>query len=160
LPRETFKPGASSQGRGGSAGSTPGFPAAPCAAGRHRGAEASQAEAHKVHKWIQGSTEGPIPAPRLGDRLPVDQTMDGRTLKFLNVIDEYSQVCLAIRVGRRRTAVDLSSLPMPCRSGAQATVKQGHISRQVHPGRIHLWNHSTKDLGINSCRRSRPEATY
>jgi hypothetical protein len=37
--------------------------------------------------------------------------MDGRTLKFLNVIDEYSQVCLAIRVGRRRTAVDLSSLP-------------------------------------------------
>ena len=89
-----------------------------------------------------------------------DQTMDGRTLKFLKVIDEYSQVCLAIRVGRRRTAVDLSSLPMPCRSGAQATVKQGHISRQVHPGRIHLWNHSTKDLGMNSCRRSRPEATY
>jgi putative transposase len=30
-----------------------------------------------------------------------DQTMDGRTLKFLNVIDEYSRVCLAIRVGRR-----------------------------------------------------------
>ena len=30
-----------------------------------------------------------------------DQTMDGRTLKFLNVIDEYSRLCLAIRVGRR-----------------------------------------------------------
>ena len=27
--------------------------------------------------------------------------MDGRTLKFLNVIDEYSRLCLAIRVGRR-----------------------------------------------------------
>ncbi len=27
-----------------------------------------------------------------------DQTMDGRTLKFLNVIDEYSRLCLAIRV--------------------------------------------------------------
>ncbi len=29
-----------------------------------------------------------------------DQTVDGRTLKFLNVIDEYSRLCLAIRVGR------------------------------------------------------------
>jgi transposase InsO family protein len=36
-----------------------------------------------------------------------DQTMDGRTLKFLNVIDEHSRVCLAIRVGRRCTAVDV-----------------------------------------------------
>jgi len=33
--------------------------------------------------------------------------MDGRTLKFLNVIDEYSRVCLAIRVGRRCKAVDV-----------------------------------------------------
>jgi transposase InsO family protein len=31
----------------------------------------------------------------------LDQTMDGRTLKFMNVLDEYSRVCLAIRVGRR-----------------------------------------------------------
>jgi transposase InsO family protein len=36
-----------------------------------------------------------------------DQTMDGRMLKFLNVIDEYSRVCLAIRVGRRCRAVDV-----------------------------------------------------
>jgi hypothetical protein len=28
-------------------------------------------------------------------------TMNGRTLKFLNVVGEYSRVCLAIRVGRR-----------------------------------------------------------
>ena len=27
--------------------------------------------------------------------------MDGRTLKFLIVIDEYSRLCLAIPVGRR-----------------------------------------------------------
>ena len=26
-----------------------------------------------------------------------DQTMDGRALKYLNVIDEYSRLCLAIR---------------------------------------------------------------
>ena len=33
--------------------------------------------------------------------------MDGRTLKFLNVLDEYSRVCLAIRVGRRCKAVEV-----------------------------------------------------
>jgi len=36
-----------------------------------------------------------------------DQTMDGRRLKFLNVIDEFSRTCLAIRVGRRCKAVDV-----------------------------------------------------
>jgi transposase InsO family protein len=33
--------------------------------------------------------------------------MDGRRLKSLNIIDEYSRVCLAIRVGRRCKAVDV-----------------------------------------------------
>lgn len=33
--------------------------------------------------------------------------MDGRTLKFLNVIDEYSRLCLAIRVGRRCTVAEV-----------------------------------------------------
>jgi putative transposase len=36
-----------------------------------------------------------------------NQTMDGRRLKFLNIVDEYSRVCLAIRVGRRCKAVDV-----------------------------------------------------
>ena len=36
-----------------------------------------------------------------------DQTMDGRTLKFLNVIDGFSRVCLAIRVGRRCRAFEV-----------------------------------------------------
>ena len=31
--------------------------------------------------------------------------MDGRTLKFLNVIDEYSRLCLAIRVCCRAAEV-------------------------------------------------------
>lgn len=35
-----------------------------------------------------------------------DQTMNRRTLKFLNVIDEFSRVCLAIRMGRRCKAVN------------------------------------------------------
>ena len=36
-----------------------------------------------------------------------DQTMDGRMLKFLNVIEEYSRVCLAISVGRRCRAFEV-----------------------------------------------------
>ncbi len=36
-----------------------------------------------------------------------DQTIDGRTLKFFNVIDEYSRLCLASRVGRRCRAPDV-----------------------------------------------------
>ena len=33
--------------------------------------------------------------------------MDGHTLKFLKMVDEFSQGCLAIRVGRRYRAVDV-----------------------------------------------------
>ena len=36
-----------------------------------------------------------------------DQTMDGRRLKFLNIVDEFSRICLAIRVGRRCKAMDV-----------------------------------------------------
>ncbi len=36
-----------------------------------------------------------------------DATADGRRLKFLNVIDEHSRLCLAIRVGRRYEARDV-----------------------------------------------------
>jgi putative transposase len=36
-----------------------------------------------------------------------DATADGRRLKFLNVIEEHSRLCLAIRVGRRCKAKDV-----------------------------------------------------
>lgn len=36
-----------------------------------------------------------------------DQTIDGRRLRFLNILDEYSCFCLAIHVGRRCKAVDV-----------------------------------------------------
>jgi len=50
-----------------------------------------------------------------------DRTADGRRLKFLNVIDEHSRLCLAIRVGRRCKSKDIvavleqltSPLPSP-----------------------------------------------
>jgi putative transposase len=39
--------------------------------------------------------------------LQFDAPADGRRLKFLNVIDEHSRLCLAIRVGRRCKAKDV-----------------------------------------------------
>jgi len=36
-----------------------------------------------------------------------DANSDGRGLKFLNVIAEYSRLCLAIRVGRRCKSKDV-----------------------------------------------------
>jgi len=37
----------------------------------------------------------------------LDPTANGRRLKFLNVIDEHTRFCLAIRVGRRCKAKDV-----------------------------------------------------
>jgi hypothetical protein len=53
-----------------------------------------------------------------------------------------------------------SSLPMLYRSGAQAVDQVQNTSLQAHLGRIHSWSHSTAGLGMNSCRRSRPDAMY
>lgn len=39
--------------------------------------------------------------------VPFDATADGRRLKFLNVIDEDSHLCQAIRLGRRCKARDV-----------------------------------------------------
>ncbi len=57
-----------------------------------------------------------------------DATAEGRRLKFLNVIDEHSRLCLAIRVGRRCKAKDvvavleeLTSLyPAPARADSKS----------------------------------------
>jgi transposase InsO family protein len=54
-----------------------------------------------------------------------DQTMNGHSLKFLNLIDEYTSICLAIRVGRRCRASEvidtieelLKLYPIPTRLG-------------------------------------------
>ena len=76
-----------------------------------------------------------------------DATADGMRLKFLNVIDEHSRLCLAIRVGRRCKAKDvvtvledvtsinllrrssavkkvLDSSPTPCGAGVRAAAPQ------------------------------------
>ena len=33
-------------------------------------------------------------------------TVDGRTIRFLNIVDEYTRVCLSIKVGRSITSED------------------------------------------------------
>jgi hypothetical protein len=99
--------------------------------------------------------------------------MDGRRLKLLNIVDEYSRICQAIHVGRRCKAVDVidsieellnqysgpthlrmdigpSSLPMLYRSGARAVDQVRNTYLQAHLGRIHSWSHSTAGLGMNS----------
>jgi putative transposase len=125
-------------------------------------------------KWTRGKPkDGSRNLPRAGYQHQVwaidfqfDQTLDGRVLKFLNKIDEFSRVCLTIRVVPRCQAVDvmdtiealpklyappthlrldnaLSSLPMHCKSSAQTPVWVRNTSRQAHPARTHLWSRST-----------------
>lgn len=66
--------------------------------------------------WLAGASGQGFPRELLRAEYPhyvwaidfqIDPTMDGRTLKFLNVIDEYSRLCLAIRVGRRCRAAEV-----------------------------------------------------
>jgi hypothetical protein len=107
----------------------------------------------------------------LNDLLPVNQTIDGWTVKFLNVVDEYRQLALVIRVGKRCRVSEVigeieellqlypphthlrrdnapSSSPTPLRSGVQRAVATCRTSRQVHPGRIYSGSHSTANSKI------------
>jgi hypothetical protein len=115
--------------------------------------------------------------------LQFDKAMDGRRLKFLNSVEEFSRLCLAIRVSRRckdldvidtteellnqypappicAWTMDLNSLSIYCRNGAQAADAARRTSRQTHPEKIQLSNNSTASLEIISCKRSRPEAIH
>jgi len=46
----------------------------------------------------------------VGHRCQFESTSDGRRLNVLNVIDEHSRLCLAIRVGRRCKAKDVEAV--------------------------------------------------
>jgi transposase InsO family protein len=117
--------------------------------------------------------------------------MDGRRLKLLNIVDEYSRMCLAIRVGRRCKAVDvidsieelLNQYPAPTHlrmdNGPEFIAHalqewctgSGSGAEYIPPGspwenpfvesyELRSTSSTTAGLGMNSCRRSRPEATY
>jgi putative transposase len=102
-----------------------------------------------------------------------DRTMDVRMLKFLNVLDEYSRVCQAIRVGRRCKAVDvidtieelLKLYPAPTHlrmdNGPEFIANalqewcagSGCSTAYIPPGspwENYSWSRSTTDLGTNS----------
>jgi len=85
-----------------------------------------------------------------------DATADGRRLKFLNVIDEHSRLCLANRVGRRCKATvvvavleEFTSLypaptfirsdngaGVPCSGSAGLVRGQQHHEHGLHRARI------------------------
>ncbi|CAK6689395.1 hypothetical protein IFHNHDMJ_00599 [Synechococcus sp. CBW1107] len=103
-----------------------------------------------------------------------DATADGRRLKSLNVIDEHSRLCLAIRVGRRCKAKDVmavleeltastrhprssdrttgrSSLPRPCGTGARPAPPPARpTSRRDPHGRTASPNRSMAASGMSS----------
>jgi hypothetical protein len=66
-----------------------------------------------------------------------DATADGRRLKFLNVIDEHSRLCLAIRVGRRCKAKERNKVRSNARArvehvfGAITTCMRGKLTRRI-----------------------------
>ena len=69
-----------------------------------------------------------------------DATADGRRLKLLNVIDEHSRLCLAIRVGRRCKAKDVVESP----------AQSGRLRTLIHPGpitRVHVTGTGVHPLG-------------
>ena len=57
-------------------------------------------------------------------------TADGRRLKFLNVIDEHSRLCLAIRVGRRWRNSPASTVYSAPRSSAARTAIKSMLCRR------------------------------
>ena len=94
-----------------------------------------------------------------------DATADGRRLKFLNVIDEHSRLCLAIRIGRRCKAKEVVAVleeltsvypaPMFIRSDngpefiAQALRDWCEASDTTHQHRLHRAGIS---MGERLCR--------
>jgi len=81
-----------------------------------------------VQRWLKKGLERPLPDRRKRSRPPggkrqllraeyphhvwgigfqFDQTMDGRALMFINMIDEFSRLALAIHVGRCFRAVEV-----------------------------------------------------
>ena len=101
-----------------------------------------------------------------------ERTHDGRPLKILTVVDEYSRECLAIAVARRLRSTDVletlaelfvtQGVPAYIRSdnGPEFTAESGCGSKPCGcrrcssswavPGRTALWNRSTASCAMNS----------
>ena len=101
----------------------------------------------------------------------MDRTQDGRPLKLLTVVDEYTRECLAIAVQRRLTSQDVqevlselfllrgcpthirsdngSVLPGCFDSGTSGSPSRRCLSIQGVRGRTDMLNRSTENCGTN-----------
>ena len=101
------------------------------------------------------------------------RTHDARKFRMLNVVDEFTRECLAIRVARKLKGADmidvLSGLfilrgvpehvrsdngpelsPRLCSPGLRLLARRPPTSRRAHRGRTALSKASTRDCGMNS----------
>ena len=70
----------------------------------------------------------------------LDHTHDGRPFRMLNVLDEFSRECLAIRVGRKLTAEDVQECltELFCRHGVPQHVRSDNGPEFIAE-RVRLW---------------------
>jgi putative transposase len=104
---------------------------------------------HRDHVWSYDFVE--------------ERTHDGRKVRMLNVIDEFTHEGLAIRVDRKLKAIDvidvlsdlfilatsapttaLSSWPRQCRSGSRPWAPRRRTSSAGHLGRTGMWSRLTR----------------
>jgi hypothetical protein len=97
-----------------------------------------------------------------------DRTPEGKKYRMLNIIDEFTHECLAIRIDRRLKSIDVIDIPpdlfilrgvpaifvqtmvrslsrRPFRSGSRQSGPRRHTSRQAAHGRTALSSPSTPD---------------
>ena len=101
-----------------------------------------------------------------------DRTHEGRKYRMLNIIDEFTHECLAIRIDRKLKSVDVidvlsdlfilrgaperlrwttdrSSSPRPCQTGSRLSERRRLISRRAAPGRTASSRASTLGSGTS-----------
>jgi putative transposase len=100
------------------------------------------------------------------------RTDDGKVFRTLNILDEFSRECLAIRVNRKLNSIDvidvltdlfilrgvpafirsdngLSSLPRPFKNGSKLSAQRPPTSYQAHHGRTDTVKASMRVSGMN-----------
>ncbi len=86
--------------------------------------------------------------------------MDGHTLKFLKMVDEFSQAYLAIRVGRRCRAVDvIDTIEEPLKLYPPPTHLRMNNGPEFIANALQEWCTGCGS-GSSSSRRSQPEAIH
>src|SRR4051794_5444445 len=114
---------------------------------------------HRNHVWSYDFVE--------------DRTHDGRKVRILNVLDEFTHECLAIRVDRKLKAIDVidvlsdlfisakacpvtsvptmdpSSWPKRCRRGSRLWAPRRRTSSAARRGRTGLWGPLTPGCGMS-----------